>query len=95
MSRIEKAALKRMVKNLAPYQKQIDRLNAKIAEIEAKKQPIMEQIDRLHEAINYYTGGVPYWEVLNPSVDEVDESPEPTTVIPGATFTPEYSEDVA
>lgn len=66
MSRIEKAALKRMVKNLAPYQKQIERLDAKIAEIEAKKQPILEQMDRLYEAINYYTGGVPYQKVLNP-----------------------------
>lgn len=72
MSRIEKAALKRMVKNLTPYQKQIERFDAKIAEIEAKKQPIIEQIDRLNEAINFYTGGVPYQEVLNPT----EQSPE-------------------
>lgn len=82
MSRIEKAALKRMVKNLIPYQKQIEKLNAKIAEIEAKKQPILEQMDRLHEAINYYTGGVPYQEILTPM------DPKPEDVIKDIEFVP-------
>lgn len=77
LSKFQIAAIKRMELNLKPLVKRLETLDNKIAKVmtaaeekiklvREEKAAIEGQIEKLEEAMNSYTGGVPYRQILYP-----------------------------
>ena len=56
-SKIEIAAIKRTAQNVAQFVTKKERINAKIAELEAEKESLQPMIDRFQSPIRELTGG--------------------------------------
>lgn len=77
LNRTELAAIKRVNKIVAPYKKKLNKLNSKIAELQAEIETTTNSIREWEEPVRQMTGGFTSDEVLDGSwnypIDIIEE----------------------